>query len=853
MQKKYFAEFCVLLLSLTTSTVVFAGGDWVTFANETVTRLSATTGLGATDPEEKSYAYGDVDQDGDLDLVVGRKTPFTSDGPRVAVLLMNESGVLVDRTSQFAVASDYAGDLGFQTPTNVRDVVLADFNGDGWLDLVTATTLHDGDPKHLSHPRIYRNRGSSSGVWQGFIFENARFPQIAGLAPSGFPHAPRFCSVHVGDIDEDGDLDMYFGDYDSGGPMTLDFNDRLLVNDGNGYFTDVTSARFTGTIQTGSGAFPFPQSAFGTAVGIYDMNGDGHLDIVKDTALNPPQYVGIAYTNATAPGTYNQYRNVYSAAPYFVQIGDLNNDDKLDMVISDDGQDAYMLNQGNDTSGLATFSTISFSYVGGGFDDGFAGNSYIADLNNDGFKDVVVTDVDIDISGCGRRMHLFRNLGNVPNVTLQEQGGAQLWTPTGVHDTAIFDINADGWLDMVIGRCSGTQVWINQPPQGLVFSYPAGLPGNVPCGESLVFQVQVAGFGGAVPVDGTLQFHLSTNGGPFTLPAVASLGGNLYECSLPAGTLATSYEYYFTCSASGGATFSDPSDAPASNFVSYVSDATTLARDDLEGDVSAWQVQTTAGLTFGAWQAVVPVGTTFGGNPIAPSADATQGSQNVRAFVTQNGAPGGAASASDIDGGDNHLISPVIDLAGTDGAISFAAWFVSNDDTPSQLDVLDVAVSNNGGTNWTPVMSIATTSATWQTFSFQVGAYVAPTANVRVRFTANDSPNNSLTEAGIDDFTVQAFECNSEPTFVRGDANDDGQNNISDPIFLLSYIFASGTAPSCQKSADGNDDGGLNIADVISILNQQFGGAPALPAPFPGCGTDPTADGLPCTTFDSCP
>ena len=34
----------------------------------------------------------------------------------------------------------------------------------------------------------------------------------------------------------------------------------------------------------------------------------------------------------------------------------------------------------------------------------------------------------------------------------------------GTHNVAVFDMNNDGWKDLVIGRCTGTQIWMNQPP-----------------------------------------------------------------------------------------------------------------------------------------------------------------------------------------------------------------------------------------------------------------------------------------------------------------------------------------------------------------------------------------------------
>ncbi|MEM7264142.1 MAG: hypothetical protein AAF488_19305, partial [Planctomycetota bacterium] len=95
-----------------------------------------------------------------------------------------------------------------------------------------------------------------------------------------------------------------------------------------------------------------------------------------------------------------------------------------------------------------------------------------------------------------------------------------------------------------------------------------------------------------------------------------------------------------------------------------------------------------------------------------------------------------------------------------------------------------------------------------------------------------------------------------ETPFFRGDANGDGDLNLSDPVFLLRFLFLGGTAPDCLEAADVNDDAGVNLSDAITALNYLFLGGSPPPPPGPpgaeGCGLDSGGENLGCAMYDGC-
>jgi hypothetical protein len=90
--------------------------------------------------------------------------------------------------------------------------------------------------------------------------------------------------------------------------------------------------------------------------------------------------------------------------------------------------------------------------------------------------------------------------------------------------------------------------------------------------------------------------------------------------------------------------------------------------------------------------------------------------------------------------------------------------------------------------------------------------------------------------------------------FLRGDANCDDTLDVSDPIYSLLWLFASGETPCCMDAADANDSGVVDVSDPTYLLAYLFQGGVAPPAPGAGtCGPDSTPDALECDLYTWCP
>ena len=191
-------------------------------------------------------AWGDYDDDAWPDLYT-----VNFRGPN-ALYRNQGDGTFAKRTEAAGVAHPFLGFVAF----------FFDFNNDGRLDIFVASWTANAEEVIRSavsgqpvfpgyHPALYRNQGDGTF---------AEVSQAAGLGRTFGSMAATY-----GDIDNDGFQDLYLA---NGGPAMDRFEpDRLLLNNGDETFADITFAAGMGNIGKGHGTT------------MADFDGDGDLDI----------------------------------------------------------------------------------------------------------------------------------------------------------------------------------------------------------------------------------------------------------------------------------------------------------------------------------------------------------------------------------------------------------------------------------------------------------------------------------------------------------------------------------------------------------------------------------------------
>jgi len=249
--------------------------------------------------------------------------------------------------------------------------------------------------------------------------------------------------------------------------------------------------------------------------------------------------------------------------------------------------------------------------------------------------------------------------------------------------------------------------------------------------------------------------HYSVNGGAYQTVPLRYQGGDRFMTAIPAPPCGSSIRYYIEARDTQGRATYYPREGVSNPLQAFVAlGFETVIEDTFSTDLG-WTVQSFS-LTAGAWVRGAPLGTSQNGLPANPSADSPDAG-TACFFTGQRSATGGVGEA-DVDGGPTYLLSPVLNLAGSDAIIEYYRWFYNG---TTINDVFTVEISNDNGATWVPVETVNFTGSEnqWVRRQFRVSDYVTPTAQVRVRFGTSDNPNDSVCEAAVDHFVVRRFVC----------------------------------------------------------------------------------------------
>lgn len=391
--------------------------------SERIGNILQATGSGA--------CFLDVDAD-------GRQDVYFVSGESNRLYLGNGAGGFLDLTDTYGV-----GHAGFGMGCSA-----ADYDGDGDTDLFLS---------NFGENVLYRNERDRSSF--------ADVTESAGLSD-------RRWSVGSGwlDVDRDGDLDLFVGNYLDFSPHAppirsmaslhegfraypgpRDFPgvaDALYINHGDGTFSNVADS---------IGLNPHVGKAMGCAFGDYDGDGDTDIFVANDRTPNhlyrndDGYLVDIALSAGVAFDEAGQASGAMGA-----DFADYDLDGRLDLFVSNFSFEYNSLyrNQGGDSfwdvTGPAGLAAPSYRYVGWG--------SLFFDYDNDGDSDLFVANGDVhedmDLLHQGVTFaqpdQLFRNEGNGSFVDISDSSGVQSAGANVGRGAAAADYDDDGDLDLLV-------------------------------------------------------------------------------------------------------------------------------------------------------------------------------------------------------------------------------------------------------------------------------------------------------------------------------------------------------------------------------------------------------------------
>lgn len=354
---------------------------------------------------------GDLDGDGYLDVIAS-----VPNGSNIMAMLN-----LGDGTFGTAVSALYA--------VQPRDVALADVNGDGHPDIMGTGTgrvigaIGNGDGTFGEQITLHFTTGGDVGAAD---MNGDGQPDLVACIPTdkdillyanngagGFlPAVPigtsanTYGSVEAKDLDGDGDLDVLVA---VGSKNMV----QWFRNDGDGNFD-------TGHVIT--------TEAYGaTHATAADLDGDGDLDVISASNVNEGSHRTAWYEN-DGTGQFGPIQIIAADGngSYIVEAADLDGDDDLDILGGNAaGQLVYFRNDGGGVFTEVAIGTSASKSIG------------VADVDGDG---------DLDIVSGSSALNVFLNNGdgsftNVISTSYSSQNGASF--------VAFKDMDLDGSLDVL--------------------------------------------------------------------------------------------------------------------------------------------------------------------------------------------------------------------------------------------------------------------------------------------------------------------------------------------------------------------------------------------------------------------
>ena len=339
-------------------------------------------------PGGQANAWGDIDNDGDLDLAITfRDAPVR--------LYRNDDGRFVDIAAETGLDDSHG---------NTRSIAFADYDSDGDLDIFVAGSGHYEPPT-----RLWRN-DLSNGV--------PAFTDVAAEANVALRGILR--QVSFVDYDSDGDVDLYVA-------FRASVN-RLLRND-DGVYTDVTRESGIGEPRRTVGACWF------------DMDADGDLDLFTANQNGDRDGVflneGGHFREAATELNMDSPRRPILDGGVGCAVTDFDTDGDLDLYVAAYGDDLLYRNNGD-----GSFTNVAP-------DMGVAIHDHIVtgvwgDIDHDGRPDLYTVGY---ISGKPRTPdYLFMNKGD----RFENQLPANIAANDTDHGVQWVDYDQDGDLDLAL-------------------------------------------------------------------------------------------------------------------------------------------------------------------------------------------------------------------------------------------------------------------------------------------------------------------------------------------------------------------------------------------------------------------